>query len=80
MIKIALKTFNIEESVYKKFSNLCKGNGISMSKQVEFFMKSVVEEEPEVKKEYLEKLNKIRKEPTIKVGSIENFRKRYGLQ
>ena len=76
---MALKTFNIEESVYKKFSDICKGNGMSMSKQIEFFMKSVVEEEPEAKKEYLEKLDKIRKEPTIKIGTIENFRKRYGL-
>ncbi|MBN2422265.1 DUF2683 family protein [Candidatus Woesearchaeota archaeon] len=76
---MTLKTFNIEESVYRKFSDMCKGNGLSMSKQVEFFMRSVIEEEPELKKEYIEKLKKIRKEPTIKIGSIENFRKRYGL-
>ena len=58
---MAIKTFNVEEGVYKKFSTLCKENGMSMSKQVEFFMKSMVEEEPEVKQAYLQKLDRIRK-------------------
>ncbi len=73
---MALKTFNIEEGVYRKFSDICKGNGMSMSKQVEFFMKSVVEEEPEVKKEYLQKLERIRKGKFIRV---HNFAGRYGV-
>ena len=77
---MVLKTFNVEEEVYKKFSDFCKGNGISMSKQIDFFMKSVVEEEPEAKKEYLEKLNRIRKQKTIHIGSLENFRKRYEMK
>jgi len=73
---MVLKTFNVEESVYKKFSELCKGNGMSMSKQVEFFMRSMVEEEPEAKQEYLQKLERIRKGKFIRV---DNFGKRYGL-
>ena len=73
---MALKTFNIEEGVYRKFSDICKGNGMSMSKQVEFFMKSVVEEEPEVKKEYLQKLERIRKGKFIRVHI---FAGRYGV-
>jgi len=73
---MALKTFNVEESVYRKFSDFCRGNGISMSKQVEFFMKSVME--PEAKEEYLKKLNRIRKQPTMHIGTMEDFRKRYG--
>jgi antitoxin component of RelBE/YafQ-DinJ toxin-antitoxin module len=73
---MVLKTFNVEESVYKKFSDLCKSNGMSMSKQVEFFMKSMVEEEPKVKQEYVEKLEKIRKGKFMKV---DNFAKKYGL-
>ncbi len=77
---MVLKTFNVEESVYKKFSDFCKGSGISMSKQIDFFMRSVIEEEPEAKAEYLEKLNMIRKQKSIHVGSLENFRKRYGLE
>lgn len=67
---MVLKTFNVEEEVYKKFSGFCKGHGVSMSKQVEMFMESVVEEEPEARKEYLEKLDRIRKGRFIRVKSI----------
>ena len=77
---MVLKTFNVEEEAYRKFSEFCKSNGISMSKQIDFFMKSVIEEDPEAKEEYLEKLNRIRKQKTIHVGSLENFRKRYEMQ
>jgi len=77
---MVLKTFNLEEGTYKKFSEFCKGNGISMSRQIDFFMKSVVEEEPEAKKEYLKKLDRIRKQRTIHIGGLENFKKRYGIE
>jgi len=30
--------------------------------------------------EYLKKLEKIRKEPIIRIGSVGEFRKRYGLK
>ncbi len=71
---MAIKTFNIEEDVYKQFSGYCKGNGISMSKQVEIFMRSMIEDDPKVKKEFLERLEKIRKGKFIKVNS---FAERY---
>jgi antitoxin component of RelBE/YafQ-DinJ toxin-antitoxin module len=78
---MAIKTFNITEDVYKKFSGYCKDNGISMSKQIEFFMKSVVEEESTVRKEYLEKLEKIRRDGKfIHIGSIDDFKKRYKIK
>ncbi|MEM4398088.1 MAG: hypothetical protein QW757_05715 [Candidatus Woesearchaeota archaeon] len=77
---MALKTFNIDETIYKKFSDICKKNGMSMSKQIEFFMRSIVEYEPEAKKEYLEKLNKFRQQPNIEIGTIKEFRERYGLK
>lgn len=77
---MVLKTFNVQEEVYNKFSNFCKGNGISMSKQIDFFMRSVIEEEPEAKQEYLKKLERIRKQKTIHIGSLENFKKRYGIE
>jgi hypothetical protein len=73
---MALKTFNVEEAVYKRFSDFCSGHGVSMSKQVELFMESMVEEEPEAKKEYLEKLERIRKGKFVRV---DNFARRYGL-
>ncbi len=73
---MALKTFNLNEDVYRDFSRFCKEHGISMSKQIEIFIRSQMEEEPEVKREYLERLNRIRKGKFIRV---ENFAKRYGL-
>ena len=36
--------------------------------------------EPELRPEYIEKAKKIMKEKPIHIGSIENFRKRYGLK
>ncbi len=35
---MALKTFNLDESTYKKYSTHCKKEGISMSKQIERFI------------------------------------------
>jgi len=74
---MVLKTFSVQEEVYNKFSSFCKGHGVSMSKQVELFMESMVEEEPEAKEEYLRKLDRIRKGKFIRVKS---FAERYGLQ
>jgi len=71
---MVLKTFNIDEGIYKKFSEFCKQNGISMSKQVNFFIESQMAEEPKVRKEYLEKLDRIRKGKFVKVL---DFKKRY---
>ena len=73
---MVLKTFNVEEAVYKKFSGFCKEYGISMSKQINIFMKSMIERNPQVKEEYLRKLDRIRKGNFIR---IKNFSKHYGL-
>lgn len=73
---MVLKTFNLNEDVYREFSRFCKEHGISMSKQIEIFIRSQMEEEPEVKREYLERLNRIRKRKFIRV---ENFAKRYEI-
>ncbi|MFP4118377.1 MAG: hypothetical protein ACLFTR_05650 [Candidatus Woesearchaeota archaeon] len=75
---MVLKTFNVDDESYKKFSEFCRENGISMSKQVDFFMKSIVEDEPKVKDEYLKKLDRIRKQRSIPVGNFSDLRKRYG--
>ena len=73
---MALKTFNIDEIVYNKLSGFCKTNGISMSKQVQFFMESQITEDPEARSEYLEKLERIRKGKFIAI----DFAKRFGLE
>ena len=74
---MVLKTFNVQENTYDKFSSFCRAHGISMSKQIEMFMESIIAKEPEAKKEYLEKLERIRKGRFI---HVENFAKRYGLE
>ena len=66
----------MNEEVYQKFLQFCKDNGISMSKQIEIFMKSRVEEKEEVREDYLQKLEEIRRGKFIKV---DDFAKRYGL-
>ena len=74
---MVIKTFNLEEDAYKKFAEFCKSHGLSMSKQVNFFIKAQVEIEPRIRREYLQKLDLIRKGRFIKVGTIEDFKKRY---
>ena len=73
---MVLKTFKVQEAVYNKFSGFCKQHGISRSKQVEMFMESMVDYDPEAKREYLEKLDRIRKGNFV---SVSNFAERYGL-
>ncbi len=74
---MVLKTFNVSKESYEKFSKFCKEHGISMSKQVEIFIQSQVAEEPEVKKEFLERLERVRKGKFIR---IENFAREFGLE
>ena len=71
---MVLKTFNVQEDTYGKFSQFCKEMGLSMSKQVQRFMERFVEEEPVARKDYLKKLEKLRKGKFIKVS---NFEERY---
>ncbi|MGV8169541.1 MAG: hypothetical protein ACP5N3_05795 [Candidatus Nanoarchaeia archaeon] len=73
---MVLKTFNVQEETFDKFSKICKENGVSMSKQVEMFMQSFAEQEPEVREEYLKKIDNIKKGKFVKVS---DFNKRYGL-
>jgi len=77
---MVLKTFNVESETYAKFSEFCKESGLSMSKQIDFFIKFVVEEEPKAKKKYLEKLDKIRKQKSVQIGGLADFKNRYGIE
>ncbi|MFT4313293.1 MAG: hypothetical protein ACMXYA_02710 [Candidatus Woesearchaeota archaeon] len=40
-------------------------------------MKKSVDENPKVKQDYVDKLNRIRKQKSIPIGDMDNFRKRY---
>lgn len=72
-----MKTFNLNEGTYKKFSEYCREHGISMSKQVNMFIEMQLEDEPKVRASYLRKLERIKK--SDKFVKIDNFSKRYGL-
>jgi len=74
---MVLKTFNIEEEAYQQFSEFCKENGISMSQQINLFIKAQIALEPKVREEYLRKLDNIRKGKFIKIGTLDDFKKRY---
>lgn len=67
LFNMVLKTFNLEEGTYKKFSEFCKGNGLSMSKQIDIFIKAQIEDSPKIREEYLRKLEAIRRGRFIKV-------------
>ena len=77
LYNMVIKTFNLTQDVYEKFLQFCKTNGISMSKQIEMFMKSRVEEKEEVREEYLQKLEDIRRGKFIRV---DDFAKQYSLR
>jgi PHP family Zn ribbon phosphoesterase len=64
---MVLKTFNLEDETYRKFSEFCRENGLSMSKQVDIFIKAQIEEIPKVRENYLQKLEAIRKGRFIKI-------------
>ncbi len=72
---MVLKTFNINEEIYDKFSRFCKEHGISMSKQVEIFIESQVGDKEEIKLGYLKKLEKIRKGKYHKFNTVAELRK-----
>ncbi len=74
---MVLKTFNLDNETYDKFSEFCKENGLSMSKQIDIFIKAQIEESTKVREEYLKKLELIRKGRFIKARSTEDFNKRY---
>lgn len=73
---MVLKTFNLEEEVYKKFSEFCRENGLSMSKQVNIFIKSIMTENLETREECLKKLESIRKSK-VQNNIIKHSEKKY---
>ena len=52
---MGIKTFNVNDDVYKQFSEYCKKQGISMSKRVEHFIReeiSKIKDKTNLKKKY----------------------------
>jgi hypothetical protein len=82
MINMVQAIINIEDRTNKILSVIKAKYGLKdESEAINFIVAEYEEEmlEPELKPEYIEKLKKIEKQKTIEVGTIENFKKRYGL-
>jgi Protein of unknown function (DUF2683) len=82
MINMVQAIINIEDRTNKILSVIKAKYGLKdESEAINFIVAEYEEEmlEPELKPEYIEKLKKIEKQKTVEVGTIENFRKRYGL-
>ena len=57
---MVLKTFNLDEKVYAEFSEFCKENGLSMSKQVNLFIQAQMSGKVGERNKLLDKLKKMR--------------------
>jgi hypothetical protein len=82
MINMVQAIININDRTNKILSVIKAKYGLKdESEAIDFIVAEYEEEmlEPELKPEYIEKLKKIENQKTIEVGTIENFRKRYGL-
>jgi hypothetical protein len=75
---------DIDEEANKVLNHLKAEYGLKDKSQAINLMaeefKRFVRIEPEVRPEYVEKLNRIQKGKHIKIGSVKEFRKRYGLR
>ena len=76
LVQIDDNTNRVLSVVKAKYGLNDKGKAIELvvSKYIED------ENEPELRPEFIEKAKRIMKEKSIRVGSLENFRKRYGIK
>ncbi len=74
---MALKTFNINEGVYKNYSKHCKSRGISMSKQVENFLRNEIEKLTSIESKSDIDVKKLEREMRNFDRSIEHPLKKY---
>ena len=70
---MAIKTFSIDDKIYKKYSKFCKENGINMSKQIEFFISSQLAENSKNRNKYLDKIKAVRKGKFVDENFIQEF-------
>ncbi len=82
MVYMVQAIINIDERTNRVLNIIKAKYGLKdESAAIDFIVAEYEEEmlEPKLKPEYIEKLKKIEKQKTIEVGTVENFRKRYGL-
>jgi hypothetical protein len=74
---MALKTFNIDDEIYKRYSKSCKQKGMSMSKQIENFIKNEIEKIVKVDSKEDIDVKKIEKDMKNFDKSLEHPLKKY---
>ena len=74
---MALKTFNVDEGVYKSYSKHCKKKGISMSKQIENFIRDEIGKITNINTKTDIDTNRIGKEMKTFDKSLEHPLKKY---
>ena len=76
LVKIDENTNRVLNVVKAKYGLRDKGEAIQIV--VEKYIEK--ENEPELRPEFIEQMGKIAKEKTVKIGTLENFRKRYEMK
>ena len=76
MVDISEKANRVLNIVKAKYGLKDKSEAINI--MAEEYEDSIME--PEFRPEFIERMKKIQKEKTIKIGSIDNFRKRYEMK
>ena len=76
MIRISENTNQILNIVKARFN--LKDKSEAIEKVVLDYGEGILE--PELRPEFIEKAKKIMKQKPVKVGSLDNFRRRYGLK
>ena len=76
MIRISENTNQVLNIVKARFN--LKDKSEAIEKVVLDYGEDILE--PELRPEFIEKAKKIMKQKPVKVGSLDNFRRRYGLK
>ena len=74
IINISEKANRVLNIVKAKYGLKDKSEAINVMAEV--YEESVME--PELRPEYIEKMKRVQRQPAIKVGTLEDLRKRYG--
>ena len=76
MVDISEKANRVLNIVKAKYGLKDKSEAINI--MAEEYEDSIME--PELRPEFIERMKKVQKEKTIRIGSIDNFRKRYEMK
>ena len=62
LVVMVVRSFSLNEEVFKNFHEMCSQRGLNMSKQIEFFMQYCTQTNPALKQETLNKIHQTKTE------------------